>query len=313
MRDRALRAAEHRLQADPDDQDALQQAILARQRSGLPVPGWMHARSLSPARSLQLSVPVDVGALLPDGRSVGLGRTGEAPLQIPEHRTFWITPPTPSDLSVAELGAELVAQSVPGLSLGSDFSEDGLRALAPLAEHLTYLDLSACRRAMSGLRELHALSCLATLRLWYCVSLDDAGLEALGGVKGLSTLDLGNCTGFAEGALDSLLGLEELTVLRLGSCRQIGDLGVGLLRRLPRLTSLDLRHCVRLSDAGLAALAGAPELTVLNLSFCDSLTLGGLAQLVALPRLSQLYLAGCGLEAEAVGALFADTRCEVIL
>ena len=46
MSDRDWRAWERRLQTQADDQDALHGAIAARQRAGLPVPGWMHARRL---------------------------------------------------------------------------------------------------------------------------------------------------------------------------------------------------------------------------------------------------------------------------
>lgn len=313
MRDRNLRAAEHRLQADPDDQDALQHAILARQRSGLPVPGWMHARSILPPRSFAPPVALDVGALLPDGRSVGLGRTGPEPLEIPEHRTFWVKPPPPTDQALEEISAALVGEGVPGLALAPDVSDAGLAHLAPLADHLTYLDLSACGRlTAAGLARLEPLECLATLRLWYCMSLGDAALAALGRLRGLSTLDLGNCTGFSEAALGELRGLEELTVLALGSCRQVGDAGLEHLRGLPRLTSLDLRRCASLSDAGLAGLVGSPELTVLNLSFCPQLTLKGLEPLRELPRLSRLYLVGCELDADKARAVLAGTRCEVV-
>jgi Leucine Rich Repeat (LRR) protein len=313
VRDRDLRAAEHRLQADPDDQDALQHAILARQRSGLPVPGWMHARAVLPARTFAPPLALDVGALLLDGRSLGLGRTGDAPLELPEHRTFWVKPPPPSDATLEDIVPVLAAEGVPGLALAPDVSDAGLAQLGPLADHLTYLDLSACARVTAaGLSHLQLLECLATLRLWYCASLGDEALAALGRLVGVSTLDLSNCTGFSEGALRELNALEELTVLELGSCRQVGDAGLSHLRALPRLTSLDLRRCVGLTDAGLAGLAGSPELTVLNLSFCPELTLKGLAPLGELPRLSRIYLVGCGLDPDKARKALAGTRCEVI-
>jgi len=273
----------------------------------------MHARSLLPARTFAPRASLDVGALLPDGRSLGLGRTGQNPIQIPEHRTFWVKPPPPSDASLEGLVSELVAEGVPGLALAPDVSDAGLERLAPLADHLTYLDLSACGRlTASGLAHLRPLECLATLRLWYCLSLGDAALARIGDLTGLSTLDLGNCTGFGEASLAALTSLEELTVLKLGSCAQVGDSGLGLLRGLPRLTSLDLRRCARVTDAGLAGLVGSSELTVLNLSFCSELTLKGLAPLRELPRLSQVYLVGCGLDPAKAQAALAGTRCEVL-
>ena len=41
--DHDWRTHENVWRADPGDQDALQRAILARRRAGLPVPGWMSA------------------------------------------------------------------------------------------------------------------------------------------------------------------------------------------------------------------------------------------------------------------------------
>jgi hypothetical protein len=317
--DRDWRSWERRLHTNPDDQDALHRAIVARQRSGLPVPGWMHARRLFGPRRFASLHRLDVSVLLPDGRQQGVGRTPSddaAGLALPEHCTFWVKPAAPTDGSLAAAIDALTAESVPGLALGADVTDAGLAHLERLAGHLTWLDLSACGRVTAaGLARLLPLGALATLKLWHCAGLDDEGLAHLGHLRGLSTLDLSQCGGVTDSGLRHLSSLAELASLSLGGCARVTDAGLAHLRTLPRLASLDLRRCAGLTDAGLRLLAELPELTVLNLSGCPNLTPAGLQALTELPHLSQLYVVGCGLEeARVFEALrpLAD-RCEVAI
>ena len=75
MSDRRLRELERRIEQDPSDQDALTQAIAARQRSGLPVPGkWLVSQVFSPRR-FAYPEPASISVLAPDGRRQTVGTT----------------------------------------------------------------------------------------------------------------------------------------------------------------------------------------------------------------------------------------------
>lgn len=314
MSDRDWRSWERRWQADPGDQDALQRAIAARCRAGVPVPGWMFERRVSPGHRFESDLPLSVSVLDPDGRPREVGRTPGG-LDVPEHRVWWVQPDPPTDAALEEVCAELVAQRIPGLSLRPDVTAAGL-AQVPTAPHLARLDLGGCAQVTdAALERLSPLDQLSWLNLWFCPRVSDEGLKALGGLPSLTSLDLTLCGGITDAGLGQLAGLEELYALTLHGCNELTNDGMAHLAAHERLTWLDLRQCNLITDSGLKHLAGLKELTILNLSFCRELTTSGVEQLAGLENLLQLFLVGCGeIDADRLTKRLKEAlpRCEVV-
>src|SRR5688500_16164192 len=147
MPDDSWRAHERMWLANPGDQDALQRAISARRRAGMPVPAWMLEKQVHGPRTFESEHELHLFALLPDGRTRGLGQTPcEGGVAVPEHRALWVQPATPTDESLADLAADVdLARALPGLALGPDVSDAGLTHLASFGA-LARLDLAGCTK-----------------------------------------------------------------------------------------------------------------------------------------------------------------------
>lgn len=307
MPDESWRTQERLWLANPGDQDALQRAIAARRRAGLPVPGWMLEKQVHAPRTFDADHDLDVFALLPDGRARGLGRT-PGPVEVPEHRALWVQPAQPTDRTLAELAEDAdLARSLPGLALGPDVTDAGLAHVASFPS-LSRLDLAGCTNVRAaGLAHVAKAWTLDTLDLWSALEVDDAALAHLGSLGGLVTLNLRHCTKVTAAGIAHLARLESLAVLALGGCAKVGDDALEPLGALPQLTALDLSG-TPVTDAGLASLAALPELTLLNLAH-TRVTPAGLERLGGLPKLAQLYVPGLRVTKQLVALL---PRCEIV-
>jgi hypothetical protein len=315
--DRDRRSLERRLAVDPGDQDALQAAIAARRRAGLPVPGWMLERRVLPGRSFDAPAPGAVKVTLPDGREQGVGKTpaGGAGLVLPDHRAWWVQPDSPTRRTLPEWVEVLAGEPEPGLSLRPDVRDGDLEPLGSLT-HLRGLDLAGCSRlTAAGLAPLAALTELTQLNLWACSRLDDAGLALALAHKGsLLRLDLGGCGRLTEAGLAPLARSPELVTLGLRGVH-VTSQGLSHLRGLSTLAALDLRHCTDLNDAGLEHVGRLRELTLLNLSFCAGLTASGLEHLRSLTNLSLLFLVSAGAASQAAQQVLAEAlpQCQIVV
>ncbi|MCA8920654.1 MAG: hypothetical protein KDD82_02525 [Planctomycetes bacterium] len=301
MSDRRLRELERRLEQDPSDQDALTQAIAARQRAGLPVPGRWLVSQVFGARSFDYPEPASVSVLTPDGRRRTVGTTpNPGGLALPEHRAWWLQPLGPSDAGLARAAELLASEPHVGLSVGPDVSAAGLGALRRFSG-LRRLDLSGCAAVDDGaLAAIAAIPGLGWLDMWGCGAWGEAGLAALSASAGLVGLSLSRCAQLTDANCAHLSALRELVTLDLSGCLGVGDAGLAALAELPALGYLDLRGCDRLTDAACEALARLPELTVLNLSLCPGITPAGLRALRAAPRLREVWAVGSGVTGQAV-------------
>ncbi|MEZ6184889.1 MAG: hypothetical protein R3F62_07755 [Planctomycetota bacterium] len=306
MSDRRLRELERRLEQDPSDQDALTQAVAARQRAGLPVPArWLISVVFDPRR-FDYPEPAALSVLTPDGRRRSVGNT-PAPdgLALPAHKAWWLQPLGPSDRGVAAAAELLAGEPHVGLSLRPDVTPHGLDALRRF-NGLRRLDLSACPAVDdAALAAVAGVVGLGWLDLWGCRRFGADGLARLSG-SGLVSLRLAGCAQLDAAAWPHLAGLPELVALDLAGCSALTPAGLRALSELPALGYLDLRGCSRLDDEACATLARLPELTVLNLSLCPGITLRGLQALRQAPRLRELWAVGTGLEADAAAAALPD-------
>lgn len=312
MADAAWRAHDRQRQADPSDQDALLRAIAARRRAGMPVPGWMLDRRVSPAGPFQSELPLTLTLHLPDGRRRVAGRTPGV-VALEPHLALLIQPWQPTGQALRELAGEPLAGSLTGLALGPDATDQDLELLGAFPA-LERLDLAGCARiGDAGLERLASQAPgLVWLDLFGLVQVGDPGLAALGRLRGLGTLKLRHCARVSGPGLAPLAGLPSLSALDLGQCPRVDDRGLQHLAALPHLAALDLSGCA-VSDAGLPHLAGLSELTLLNLSR-TRVTAGGLSALASLTNLAQLFLLGCAaVGPQAARQLAAGLpRCEVV-
>lgn len=104
----------------------------------------------------------------------------------------------------------------------------GMSALEPLAESLTSLDLTGCRRiGDQALVAVAALTGLASLSLSGCRTLSDAGVARLAAeLPALSRLEAAMCPKLTDTALEALSRAKAIKELLLPGCRQVTDTGV---------------------------------------------------------------------------------------
>jgi len=296
MSDRRLRELERRLEIDPSDQDALTQAIAARQRAGLPVPGRWLVSQVFGARTLAYPEPAVVSVLDPDGRRRTVGTTPvPGGLPLPEHKAWWLQPLGPTDAALEAAAQLLAGEPHVGLSLRPDVSAAGLAALRSF-NGLRRLDLSGCAAVDdAALDAVAGVRGLGWLELWGCTGWGERGLAALGSA-GLVGLSLSRCAQLDDAACAHLGAQRELATLDLSGCAGLTDAAIVHLIELPALGYLDLRGCVELTDAACAHLARLPELTVLNLSLCPGIGPAGLRALRESPRLTEVWAVGTGVD-----------------
>jgi hypothetical protein len=186
--------------------------------------------------------------------------------------------------------------------------DSGLTHLVGLTE-LQVLDLTGTKVTGSGLKPLHGIKDLHTVRLIDCpvddgtlAALDgwttlytldlrgtritDAGLKRIAGLKQLQTLSIA-ATPVTEPGLANLAGLSKLTALTLDDTT-LGDGALPVLRSTLRLQALSLNG-TRITDAGLEDLANWDALSSLHLEH-TAITDAGLAHLQRVPMLHRVVL-----------------------
>lgn len=174
---------------------------------------------------------------------------------------------------------------------------------------LQVLDLTGTKVTGPGLRQLHTLKQLHSLRLTDC-AVDDDGLTVLDGWTTLYTLDLGGTritdaglkriarlkqlqalslahTGITDQGLANLAGLNGLTSLALDDTT-IGDGALPVVKSVLRLQALSLNG-TRVTDTGLQELASWDKLSSLYLER-TSITDAGLVHLQRVPSLQRVLL-----------------------
>ncbi|MEZ6189470.1 MAG: hypothetical protein R3F62_31280 [Planctomycetota bacterium] len=123
--DERLRGLERRF-AEEGDLDAGRELVAHLRRTGEPVGGALLAADLRPPRSFASELPLAVYALTADDAVRWIGNTpSPAPLELPEHRTFWVRPLRSEPEHVARAAEELAAQQIPRFALS------GRQALEP--------------------------------------------------------------------------------------------------------------------------------------------------------------------------------------
>jgi len=298
------RTLERRSLAARGDQDLLAQALRARRRAGAPVSRRLLDMRVHPAREFGSRLHLRVWARLPSGALEEVGRTPRwlgRPLEVPEHRQWWVEPLVPPrNDGLRELAADLARHEVPGLELpASRVNDAGLAHLRGVTG-LTMLWIKGGRhltdRALGHLAELSALT---SLKLWGCAAVTDEGAATLSRVTELTSLSLPGAQLTDRGAAE-LARLERLTELALNSSR-VGDAGLGHLSRLEGLASLDLDSCP-VGDAGLAHVGRLADLVKLSLLGCRAVTDAGLRHLEGLEQL-QLVILGPDVTEDGAAAL----------
>lgn len=227
MGDHDWRAAERRWRADPTDQASLAAAIDSVRRAGLRPPPTLLDAQLDPPTSVDVPLPVEVWAVLPDGTT----RTicwGPGRVDVPACRVWGVTSQWLTLEHLAALGAFVRERRVPGLRLGDerdskDLDRAALEALGA-QPHLRSLALPE-----RGIHRFHV---------------DDV-------------LGKAGCTELRAFAVDYLTGPER--------GRDEVRAQAGLLQGLHRLRDLRLDACALRPD-DLASLDGLTELDRLSLS-----------------------------------------------
>ncbi|MCO5169356.1 MAG: hypothetical protein M9894_23680 [Planctomycetes bacterium] len=258
------------------DPAAVEAALREAARRGAPPPDDLLDVPLArPGRVLDVDLPLDVWAELPDGRTLRVGSTpclGGA--EVPAHLSWWVTPAGP--IAPDALADAVEQGEVAGVAL------DGPDARAQLAAVLA--------RRPATLRRLS-------------VTLDDLGPALLGQVAalpGLEGLTLHDRQLADDGlrALAPATGLRELSVVE----GAFDDAALAALAGLTRLRRLELRLAPLLRGPGLATVAGLPRLERLSLAFSPELQLG-VAELAVASRLRSLDLRGCWVGDDGLRAL----------
>ncbi|MEZ6185880.1 MAG: hypothetical protein R3F62_12825 [Planctomycetota bacterium] len=274
MSDDRLRELERAWRANPRDPEALAALEAARRRAGLRAQPAPLDAELHPPRTFASAQRFDVFVQDAQGRVRGLGSSGrgQPPLELPEHRAWWVRP-HPGSRGRA-LWTELREQRIPGLSL---------ERLRPSGQEW---------RALGELDHLRWLS-LADVRL------TDRLIAEVGGLRELTHLCLRRSVvgsplgGLSDGQARTLARLPKLTHLDLAGSQTLTRAGVAAFTTgASPLTALDLSACPELDDGGLQALCGSAELRRLSLGHNRRLGHRGLLQLKELPRLSELDLVG---------------------
>lgn len=328
MVDQRIRTAERRWRTDRADQAELARLILELRRAGRRVPtGLLDACVFSPIDfSSRLILLVE--AERPTGAIVAVGTTGDSPVRIPKHRTWWVGPlvhderltPVLTEVRerrlpglalrerrVAEKELLRAGDSVVALDLRGSHLPQGLGSLRH-APRLQRLDLSEARRY--DLRKLPALDELVMLRLdvpdyagpptlppSLCrLSLAFAVVEpfvaCLAKLRSLTHLDLNRAIVSTRSAR-AIARCEGLQHLNLESAKVTAEALAELAEGTPSLESLVLGRVNGITDEGLGAIARMRSLRALNLDHLPpAVTSEGLGVLTSLTNLRKLYLRG---------------------
>ncbi|MCO5166534.1 MAG: hypothetical protein M9894_09235 [Planctomycetes bacterium] len=325
MADEDWRTHERRWRADPSDQAALAAAVDGMRRAGLAPPSELLDAQVEPARQVTLPLPLEVWAVLPDGREVTLG-WGPGPVDLPACRVWGVTvePSSTDDLRAA--GDLVRAARVPGLRIasvqlleaagGSRASLDlrALRAVGPLP-HLRGLELPAESAHPVHVDEvLEAASATALQRLWLESPVGRRDRSAL--LPRLARLphhlrlrDLRlRDAGLQPADLRVIAALPELDALDLSENPELALAHVRALPSAERLRALALGVFGRsdMCDEDLLHVAALPALERLELAWWYDLTRAGAAHLARAPALRDLTLIGCYRLDDDVVAAWAD-------
>lgn len=258
------------------DPAAVEAALREAALRGAPPPDDLLDEPLArPGRVVDLDLPLDVWAELPDGRARRVGSTPcRDGVDVPPHLTWWVTPTAP--IEPDDLADAVERAEVAGLAL------HGPEARAQLA--------AVVARRPACLRHL-------------AVTADDLGPGLLGQVAalpGLEALTLHDRQLADDGlrALAPATGLHELTV-REGA---FDDAALAPLAGMTRLRRLELSFAPFLRGPGLATVAGLPRLEQLSILHAGALR-GGVAELAVSPRLRSLDVRGCQFGDDGLRAL----------
>jgi hypothetical protein len=148
MGDERWRVAERRWLADRSDRLALEEAIQARRRAGVRVPGRMLLERFFPARTFDCRLALDVFIEARDGSVRKVGRTPskkDGPIRIPEHRTWWVNPNVREGRALLKRTLGIVRkEQIPGLEIvWPRWVEKDFDLVAKEAPHLTRFALDA--------------------------------------------------------------------------------------------------------------------------------------------------------------------------
>lgn len=169
------------------------------------------------------------GLLPPPGER----RTGVFALEIPAPDTQAIARLVATGLSIRPVAADLSLLQLETTNVARRFDDEMLGSLRPLAQQLTWIDLSGTAVTDAGLEVLAGMPHLTRLSLRE-TAVTDAGLRHLAGLQYLSHLNLYG-TSVTDAGLDHLAQLPGLRALYLWQT-QVTDEGVNrLTTRLPRL------------------------------------------------------------------------------
>lgn len=173
-----------------------------------------------------------------------------------------------------------------------DFDDAACAKLAKLTR-LEHLDLSgtdvnekgysvALTITDDGVRALAPLAALRSLSLSGCAHMKGAGLQVLEAMPRLEALDL-TYSGVETLAVERLARLPSLRSLSLASCMNFHGRAIAAVASIPGLRSLDLSGCVTMSAKDALHLAKLKELRRLDLRDCQGRfrgqTDGGLADI----------------------------------
>lgn len=136
-------------------------------------------------------------------------------------------------ISIAPLSENTAFLQVHATNVASTFGDEQVRALLPLAQQITWLDLSDTQISDSALAVLAGFPNLSELHL-HRTDISDAGLKHLSGLAHLEYLNLYG-TAVTDAGLEHLKNLEELRSLYLWQTA-VTDAGLERLKStLPRL------------------------------------------------------------------------------
>ena len=200
--------------------------------------------------------------------------------------------------------AEIIARSVPGLSLAGCRQIDDAALAGLVLAQLERLDLFNTAVGDQGLAWLHDVPALRRLSL-AGTKLDDTGLRAVAALPTLTELDLG-WTAVTDQGLEHLRAHPALVALSLRGTR-VSDRGLDAIATIPHLTHLDLQE-TGIGDASVARLRPLARTLEHLLVGYTALTHRCVADLAVLEGLRTLMIRVTGIGSEYDGELAARLR-----
>ncbi|MCA8924009.1 MAG: hypothetical protein KDD82_19520, partial [Planctomycetes bacterium] len=234
MADAKLRALERRF-SDEGDLAAGRELAASLRRAGAPVCGPLLAADVRPGLSFASELPLGVHVLTGDDEVRWLGNTPRPnPLQVPEHRAWWVQPLRSEAEHLRRAVEALRAQGIPGLAVGGR-GANGL--IPPLPMHLETLRL---QRRVVGRGELDFADADPPLVVPNLtrLSLDGAGSVEVDPGEALTEVALSGAEQACRELVERFAGRGlPLTRLDLRAFREL-DLGEAAWARLPALREL---------------------------------------------------------------------------